>query len=144
MNREAIYAGFWAGLQAAVAASYVTTSRRLEHWNDVLAVNQPALFQTSVSETARTDTGQPGKWELRLKLYIYAKWDEGAAVYTLTSWVTPLDSTSRTPSCPRSRSDCVNSGAHLAFASSLLMDGMRSSPMSRDIPTSTACRSCPA
>lgn len=83
MNREAIYGGFWAGLSAAVASSFITVSRRLEHWADVPATSQPALYQTSVGETSRTDTGQPARWELRLKLYVYARWDEGAAVYTL-------------------------------------------------------------
>lgn len=83
MNREAIYGGFWNGLREACGLQFTTASRRLKHWADVSAGEQPALFQTSLNESAHSNVGQRGKWELRLQLYIYAKWDVGAEEYAL-------------------------------------------------------------
>lgn len=84
MDREAIYGGFWTALQAAVAGhGFKTVSRRLKHWVDTPAAEQPALFQTAAGETARQDTGKPAQWELRLKIYLYATWDDGTEVFPL-------------------------------------------------------------
>lgn len=83
IDRESIYGGFWAGLQAVVGPSFTTKSRILKHWADVDGPLQPALFQAQGTETARTETGQPTKWEFRLKLYIYARADPAADTWPL-------------------------------------------------------------
>lgn len=73
INREAIYAALFAKL--ATAASFVTTSRRLKHWNDVPIEQQPALFQAQRNEVAVTTHGQPTKWTLNLDVYVYVRTD---------------------------------------------------------------------
>ena len=70
MNREAIYSALFAKMSAA--AGFATASRRLRHWSDVGAVEQPALFQVQRSETARRDAGLPSKWTLAVDLFLYA------------------------------------------------------------------------
>ena len=69
MNREAIYAALFARLQAS--ATFKTTSRKLLHWVDVPAVQQPALFQAQRNETAATVPGQPTVWQFQVDVYIY-------------------------------------------------------------------------
>lgn len=71
MNREAIYGALYA--LVAGAASFATTSRRLRHWTDVPAAEQPALFQVQKSESARTRRGQPTEWTLAVDLYLYCQ-----------------------------------------------------------------------
>ena len=70
MNREPIYAALFALVQSA--ASFVTVSRRLRHWSDVAAAEQPALFQIQKSETAEERRPLPVKWRLAVDLYLYA------------------------------------------------------------------------
>jgi hypothetical protein len=70
MTREAIYSALFAKLTAA--AGFATASRRLRHWGDVGAAEQPALFQVQKSETARRDAGLPPKWTLAVDLFLYA------------------------------------------------------------------------
>jgi hypothetical protein len=70
MNREPIYAALFALVQGA--ASFVTISRRLRHWSDVAAAEQPALFQIQKSETAEERRPLPVKWRARVDLYLYA------------------------------------------------------------------------
>ena len=50
MIREPIYAALFT--LASGAANFVTVSRRLRHWSDVGAAEQPALFMIQKSETA--------------------------------------------------------------------------------------------
>lgn len=69
MNREPIYAALF-GLVSA-APGLVTTSRKLLHWADVPSSQRPALFQAQVSETAMRVTGQPTRWLLSVRLYLY-------------------------------------------------------------------------
>ena len=69
MNREAIYSALFAAV--AGAASFVTASRRLRHWSDVAAAEQPALFMAQKSETALRRQGLPPKWTLAVDLYVY-------------------------------------------------------------------------
>lgn len=71
MNREAIYRALY-GLVAG-AAPFRLTSRRLRHWTDVGAAEQPCLFQVQKSETARTRRGLPTEWTLSVDLYVYAQ-----------------------------------------------------------------------
>lgn len=77
MNREPIYAALFALL--ASSAGYVTTSRRLLHWNDVPREQQPSLFMAQRNETAVTERGNPTQWTLSVDVYIYARTDGGLA-----------------------------------------------------------------
>ena len=70
MNREPIYAALFALVQSA--ASFVTVSRRLRHWSDVAAAEQPALFQIQKSEAAEERRPLPAKWRASVDLYLYA------------------------------------------------------------------------
>jgi len=69
--REAIYAALFARL--AAAADFVTTARRLRHWNELTLAEQPALFVQQKTEVAAVPTlGAPTVWTLGVDLYIYA------------------------------------------------------------------------
>jgi hypothetical protein len=70
MNREAIYSALVALLEDATG-EWRTTSRRLEHWNDVPPEAQPALFQSQTGEFAVTVRGQPTVWTLNVDVYVY-------------------------------------------------------------------------
>ena len=69
INRESIHAALFALLSAS--ASFVTTSRRLQHWSDVPSEQQPALFLTETGQTATTVKGQPTVWTLQCDVYLY-------------------------------------------------------------------------
>jgi hypothetical protein len=69
MNREPIYEAVFALL--ANAAGFATASRRLRHWSDVAAVEQPALFLAQKSETAEQNRGLPTKWLCDVDAYVY-------------------------------------------------------------------------
>lgn len=69
MTREPIYAALFAKLQAA--ASFKTTSRRLKHFSDVPAIDQPALYVAQRSESATTVPGQPTVWTMNVDVYLY-------------------------------------------------------------------------
>ena len=71
MTREPIYAALFA--LASSAANFVTASRRLRHWSDVGAAEQPALFMIQKSETAEERRPLPVKWRASVDLYIYAQ-----------------------------------------------------------------------
>lgn len=71
MIREPIYAALFALLQNA--APFVTASRRLRHWSDVAAPEQPALFMIQKSETAEERRPLPAKWRALVDLYLYAQ-----------------------------------------------------------------------
>jgi hypothetical protein len=71
MIREPIYAALFA--LAAGAASFVTVSRRLRHWSDVGAAEQPALFMIQKSENAEERRPLPVKWRASVDLYLYAQ-----------------------------------------------------------------------
>ncbi|HEY3919446.1 MAG TPA: hypothetical protein VGL83_16780 [Stellaceae bacterium] len=82
MIREPIYAALFA--LVATAAEFVTVSRRLRHWTDVGAAEQPALFQIQKSETAEGRRPLPAKWRAAVDLYLYAQApDEIAAPATV-------------------------------------------------------------
>ena len=71
MIREPIYAALFARL--AGAAAFTTTSRRLRHWSDVGAAEQPALFIVQKSETAEQHRGRPVTWKALVDVYVYAQ-----------------------------------------------------------------------
>lgn len=76
MNREAIYSALFDRLKAIPGLR--TTSRRLRHWSDVDASQQPALFQAQGRETATPGDparGVPTKWTLSADVYIYVRTD---------------------------------------------------------------------
>lgn len=80
MTREPIYNALFAKL--AAAAGFATASRRLRHWSDVGAAEQPALFQVQKSETVRRDAGLPPKWTLGIDLFVYAHAPDDATAAT--------------------------------------------------------------
>jgi hypothetical protein len=69
-SREAIYAALFA--KVSQAANFETVSRRLQHWTDVSASAQPALFQAQIDETSQTVPGLDTVFVLRVDLYVYA------------------------------------------------------------------------
>jgi hypothetical protein len=75
INREAIFTALFALL--STSAGYVTSSRKLQHWNDVTKDLQPALFVTQKGQTAATVRGQPTRWTLSVDVYVYARTDGG-------------------------------------------------------------------
>jgi hypothetical protein len=85
MNREPIYAALFALLQGA--SGFTTASRRLRHWSDVAAIEQPAFFMAQKSETAEQRRGLPTKWVCDVDIYVYCH-----APDELTSPATVLNS----------------------------------------------------
>lgn len=77
MNREAIDAALFARLSSL--AGFITTTRRLKHWADVSADRQPYLCQAMGNQSVERITGQPARWRIQLKLYIYATAPETGA-----------------------------------------------------------------
>ncbi|AIV86366.1 hypothetical protein X986_3951 [Burkholderia pseudomallei] len=69
MTREPIYAALFAKL--STIPGLVTTSRRLRHWADVQAVEQPALFQVQKREHQQPRKGLPAKVSLQCEIYLY-------------------------------------------------------------------------
>lgn len=74
MVRDAIYAALFAKLSTLTTA-FSTLSRRLQHFDDVPASAQPALFLSVGNHTVMVTTGQPSKWVMSAELYIYARTD---------------------------------------------------------------------
>ncbi|WP_026259376.1 hypothetical protein [Uliginosibacterium gangwonense] len=73
MNREAIYSTLWS--RVSQLPGFVTASRRLRHWADVDSLAQPALFMVQGSEEVVTLTGEPSRWRMTAKFYLYARTD---------------------------------------------------------------------
>ncbi len=69
INIESIYAALFTKLQAA--PGFVTTSRRLKHWDDTTAAEQPALFQSQRDMTIEQVKGIPPKYTLNSDVYVY-------------------------------------------------------------------------
>jgi hypothetical protein len=70
MNREAIYSGFFAQLQAIPGVK--TCSRKLQHWTDVPSEFHPAIFLAQGNEFVEPANGFPSKVTLRPTVYLYA------------------------------------------------------------------------
>jgi len=71
ISRETIYSALFARLSAA--GPFVTTSRKLKHWNDVKPPQQPAMFQAQKTEVPQQTPGLPTKWMLATDVYVYAR-----------------------------------------------------------------------
>jgi hypothetical protein len=72
MNREAIYSTMFSTVQGiAAGAGIITISRRLMHWSDVPASQQPAIFQVQRHEDPLQKRGLPTEWRLYADLYVY-------------------------------------------------------------------------
>lgn len=76
--RETLYAALFAkfaGLtfSSGGATSFGTTSRRLEHWEEVELEGYPALFMVQATERVVQTRGLPPKWSLGILLYIYVR-----------------------------------------------------------------------
>lgn len=70
MTREPISVALFAKL--AAVPGLVTSSRILQHFSDVPAVNQPALFLTPGVQTAvRAGAGLPAKWTVDMDVFVY-------------------------------------------------------------------------
>lgn len=69
MIREPISVALFAKLSGV--PGLVTTSRILEHFADVPAVNQPALFQTPAAQSPIRVRGLPPKWQCEYIATIY-------------------------------------------------------------------------
>lgn len=71
ISREPIYAALFE--LVAGAAHFVTAGRKLRHWSDLTAPEQPALFMRQKFEVATVAViGAPTVWKLMVELYIYA------------------------------------------------------------------------
>jgi hypothetical protein len=69
--RETIYAALWE--LGASAAQFTSTNRRLRHWADVAAAEQPALFMSEKGgQAAIKKLGAPIVWTLYAEFYVYA------------------------------------------------------------------------
>lgn len=72
IDREAIYSALWDRVSGA--AQFVTAERRLRHWTDVSAAEQPAIFMTQKRQHGTAHQGAvnlPVVWRLEADLYIY-------------------------------------------------------------------------
>ena len=71
ISRELIYSTLFE--RVAGAAQFVTTGRKLRHWSDLTAAEQPALFMRQKLEIAAVPTlGAPTLWKLVVEFYAYA------------------------------------------------------------------------
>ncbi len=72
MKREDVYSALFTIISAAaLAAGAKTTSRKLRHWSDVSAAEQPAVFQVQRTENSDQRPGIPGKWTMNLDIFLY-------------------------------------------------------------------------
>lgn len=69
MNSETIYQALFNRLSGI--DGFVTTSRRLRHWNNVAPDARPALFITQGNQTEVPVKGLDAKVELEAEVYIY-------------------------------------------------------------------------
>lgn len=69
MDRELVYSTLFNLLKTVDGFNYY--SRRLKHWNEVLAPDTPALFLIQGKESAQTITGMQTKWTFNADVYIY-------------------------------------------------------------------------
>jgi hypothetical protein len=74
MTRETIYSELFYLLSTVTKA--ITCSRRLRHWADVPASEQPALYLTQGAESLRRVKGLPPVYELTCSVYLYARTED--------------------------------------------------------------------
>lgn len=91
VTRETVYAALFALLSNV--DGFVTYSRRLKHWSNVIAEEQPALFQVQGHQAPQqTGRGIPPKWLLRAELYVYVNAGKDSSVVPAISLNKLLDS----------------------------------------------------
>ena len=88
MNRETIYSALFNLLSNA--AVFQTTSRRLQHWSDVPAISQPALFMAQKRELAQTVPPLPTVWTLVVDVYVYVNTGNNVNDTVPASLINPL------------------------------------------------------
>lgn len=71
LNREVAYAALFARLSGL--REFKTITRRLKHWQDVSAEEQPALYMEHTGENAYIVRGQPTRIVLEVDLWIYVQ-----------------------------------------------------------------------
>ena len=72
MNRETIYSTLFSIIQGiAVSVGVKTISRRLIHWSDVSASEQPAMYLIQRYEDPIQTRSLPTKWKLNVDIYVY-------------------------------------------------------------------------
>jgi len=86
-TRETIYQALFSLVTTGL--TWRTSSRRLEHWSNLSAEQQPALFLVQKGETAIVQTKIPTKWELRCELWLYANTSADRSVVPM-SLLNPL------------------------------------------------------
>lgn len=70
VDREAIYTALSARLATALSGS-ATFSRRVKHWSQVDAAQQPYICIGQGDEAGEGMTGLPTKWRLHATVYVY-------------------------------------------------------------------------
>jgi hypothetical protein len=76
-NREAIYSALFDLLRGVAGQAEVkTVSRRLYHWADVPAKEQPACYQIQRGETPNQQKMRPPIWTLSVDWYVYVNTGE--------------------------------------------------------------------
>jgi hypothetical protein len=75
-DREAAAVALFAVLSALPAVR--SSSRILQHWNDVAAENQPALFQTQVGHEQTRTAGFPSLVTMSFEIFLYVSTTEGS------------------------------------------------------------------
>jgi hypothetical protein len=89
ISREPIYAALFALYSGLPCLA--TASRRLKHWSDVPAINQPAAFQAQVGEIEERKHGFPPKWLLMVNIYVYVNAGKDPSAIPATALNTVLD-----------------------------------------------------
>lgn len=99
MNREAIYQALFDKL--ATVPGLKTKSRKLKHWTDVPASEQPALFQAQRSEMAATSSGGTAiRWTMNVDVYVYVKTSAGTPPATQLNNILDAIETALAPDNP--------------------------------------------
>lgn len=87
--RETVFAALFYLLQTST--KFVTTSRRLKHWADVPAIQQPALFVAQRDEDRLVVTNQPYRIKLSADVYVYTNSGEQQGILPSTQMNDILD-----------------------------------------------------
>lgn len=81
MTREPIYAALFQQFSALAGNApllFRTATRRLDTWEGVSSDDQPALLMRQFKEQPTRVTGQPTKWQLDVRILIYAHTGAGS------------------------------------------------------------------
>jgi hypothetical protein len=70
-NRETAYVALFNRLSGI--AMLKSCTRRLKHWQDVAAEDQPALYMGHTGESTSIVRGQPARIVLEVNLWVYAR-----------------------------------------------------------------------